>query len=87
MDVKKMIKAHQDMTKCLTRSCGHDGLSKCAEKIADAHKLIGDQLKDEAEKASRGGDITKFDALDRTDPSVVQKAASAILSASPTEIE
>jgi hypothetical protein len=90
MDIKKLLEAHGDVKKCLKGDCGHKNLGKCMDKIAAAHEVIGDELKDEAEKMIRNlkGDIIqkKFEALDATDPDYVRKAANLVFS-EPTLVD
>ena len=91
MDIKKMLEAHEDVKKCLQGDCGHKNMSKCMDKIAGAHEVIGDELNGEAEKAARNDKrnvIQKvFERLDTNSQDWMKKAINLSRSSEPELVD
>ncbi len=90
MDIKKIVDAHADMAKCLSGGCEHKGVAKCMEKIAKAHASMGAELAGEAEKVLSARDrdiIQKVEALDKSTPLGIRKAASLLRSTDPVLVD
>jgi hypothetical protein len=91
MDIKKLLDAHQTMAKCLKGECDHKTLSKCMDKIAEAHDAMGEEINGEAKKSLNRiqGDlaVAKLNAISKDDPAMIRKSLSVIHSAEPTLVD
>jgi len=77
---------HDDMGKCLSGYCNHNGIGKCLSKIGSAHSAMGTIIDHEPGL----GDTTeneKYAAIDANDPGVIQKTFQAIYSSDPVLVE
>lgn len=91
MDIKKVLEAHADMGKCLSGNCDHKTLSKCMDKIAQAHEAMGDELMGEAKKSlnKAQGDLIlkKLEPIQKDDHQLVVKVLSITRSGAPTLVD